>query len=156
MIRQYTAAIVLALPLLAGCLSSSATDEARLLEQRAEAVLVAAEALPEAAPGKAALVADAKATERELERVRQALEALSRDSLIGSAIEAGSKGARGDYIGLLDVLAGLATAAGTYFLASRKSASETERQLAELERRRDESRAWQGIEAAAYSSERPS
>jgi hypothetical protein len=144
--------LVIGLPLLTGCVTSPEVDDARVKEQRAEQVLEDAEALPASAPGKAALVAEARATERELERIRQALEALDRDSLIGSAIEVGSRGARGDYIGIVEVLGGLATAAGTYLLARRKGATEIERQLADLERRRDQSRAAQGIAAASERS----
>lgn len=140
------------LSLCGGCVTSPETEEARAREQRAEIVLSDAEALPDSAPGKAALVADAKAAEREFERVRKAYEALDRESMIGSGLELASKGARGDYIGILEGLGGLLIAAGTYALARRKGASETERQLAELERRRDESRAQQGIAGASDRS----
>lgn len=146
------ATLLLCLVPLASCVSTEDLAQARSQEIRAEIILADAEAMPEGTPGRDELIADARAQESELERIRESLEALDRDSLIGSGIDVATKSARGNYLGALDALVGLALAAGTLLLARRGSKTETQEQLADLERRRDESRAHQGIAGASERS----
>lgn len=145
--------LLLCAPLaLAGCVSTADLDAARAQEARAEAVLADALALPEDTPGRAALVADASAAESDLERVRRAYEELTRDGLLARGVDVVTDATRGDYVGGLEALLGLAMAAGTYLLSRRRSSADTVSQLAALEARRDATRAQQGIAPSSARS----
>jgi len=135
-----------------GCVSAPDVTAARAQEQRAEQVLEDALALPEGTPGRAALIADATDAEADLERERRSLEARTRDGLIGVGVDVGADVARGNYVGALEGLFGLLLAAGTYALSRKKNATETESRLADLEARRDATRAQQGIAPSSARS----
>ena len=134
-------ALAASLLVLAACASAPELEEARAEEQRAEAIVEDIEALPDGTPGKAELLADAVEAEAELEKLREDLEKLTRDGLIDAGIDAARDAASGDYLGASETLFGVALAALGVYLRRKNR-----KDLEDLERRRDESRAAQGIQ----------
>lgn len=140
--RTFTirAAVGASLLALAACTSTADLEAARAQEQRAEDIIEDVQALPDSTPGKDELLADAVKAERLLEDQRKALEALTRDGLIGTGIDVGTRTARGDYTGAIEALLATLGAGAVVWLRRKQRAD-----LDDLERRRDESRAAQGL-----------
>lgn len=143
-----------------GCVSADDIQQAVAQEQQAEQIVEELESIALPTPEERRQLTEARAIERDLERRRMALEALSRDSLVGTGLDIGVKGARGDYFGIVEILGELAGLAGIYFLARKGSAKDTESKLEALvaernaSRRPDVAQAVQDAQASQQASER--
>ena len=150
-IRGALAAGVLSL---ASCASTADLELAREKEDRAEGIVAALEALPADTPGLADLLADAREAEATLEAQREALEALSREGIISTGIDAAGDAASGDYLGLIGTLLGTLGAGAVLALRKRLKVDlpALEGRLADAQARLESTLELQGIAASRARS----
>ena len=143
------AVMILAVTLL-GCSTSPDVEQARVAEQRAETIVETIEALPAGTPGKQELLADARAAEAKLEAMREALEKLTKDSLVAQGLDLGGDVISGDYLGALGTLLGTLGAGAVLALRRRLSVDlpELEQRLADAQSRLESTLELQGIAAS--------
>lgn len=136
---------------LTSCASDAEYRQALADERTAEEVLARAQALPDDLEGKAEVVARATAEEARLQAIREDAERLGQRGLIDSGLQVGTDIATGNYRGALEGAFAILTAGGLWWIRRRnkeereEDEAKTLAKLEALERRRDESRARQGI-----------
>lgn len=148
--RAPIAAVIAAALALPGCVGLTDLDEAIEREQRYESVIAEIEAIPEAlrTPQEAADLAEALEAEVEAERFRKALEKLQTPELVDAGKRAAEDAIGGRWLGLIEGLLIVAGAALTAYTGRTWANLNGEIRLAEMEARRDASRATVGLPPA--------
>lgn len=148
--RAPIAAVIAAALALPGCVGTADLNEAIESEQRYESVIAEIEAIPEAlrTPQDVADLAEALEAEAEAERFRVALERLQEEQLVEAGKRAADDAIGGRWLGLIEGLLIVAGAALTAYTGRTWANLNGEIRLAEMEARRDASRATVGLPPA--------
>lgn len=114
-------------------------------EQQAETAIEALEAIEEPTPEQAAILADYRRLEAQLEAQRKAWEAVQTPQLIERGLGGARDAATGNWFGVVEGIGALIAAAAAAWGGKALASKDADKKLAELEARRNATRVSQGI-----------